>query len=235
MIRSTGQPAASSPRVMLPVPAPSSSTGPGRAGSTSRAIVAATGAPLGQMAAICSGLRNHSPKNNAVSAIIGWLPRRSWGALYQLYVTAFLHPDFVLVAGSVAKRSSTVGRGSLAKRSSNHGRQPMLLTNLTAGFCVITTGAHLATVAVAGWRCGRSKRAIRPPAVPAISLLRPVCGDENLLAETLGSSFRLDHPDYEILFCAARQDDPAVPVVRRLLAANPEATAQPLIGGGGDA
>src|ERR1700676_734195 len=94
MIRSSGQPAASNPRVMLPVPAPSSSTGPGRAGSTSRAMAAATGAPLGQIAAICSGLRNHSPKNNAVSAIIGALPAVT-GSTYQLYVTAFLHPDLV--------------------------------------------------------------------------------------------------------------------------------------------
>jgi ceramide glucosyltransferase len=109
----------------------------------------------------------------------------------------------------------------------------MLLANLTTGFCVITTGAHLATVAVAGWRCRRSKRANRPPAVPAISLLRPVCGNENFLAETLGSSFRLNHSDYEILFCAARQDDAAVPVVRRLLAANPEAPARLLIGDDG--
>jgi ceramide glucosyltransferase len=109
----------------------------------------------------------------------------------------------------------------------------MLLTNLTAGFCVLTTGAHLATVAVAGWRCRRSRRAILPAALPAVSLLRPVCGDENLLAETLGSSFRLDHRDCEILFCAARQDDPAVPIVRRLLAANPGAPARLLIGDDG--
>src|SRR5580704_1131108 len=105
----------------------------------------------------------------------------------------------------------------------------MLLTNLTAGFCVITTGAHLATVAVAGWRCRPSKRPNRSAALPAVSLLRPVCGNENFLAETLGSSFRLDHRDCEILFCAARQDDGAVPVVRRLLAANPEAPARLLI------
>jgi ceramide glucosyltransferase len=109
----------------------------------------------------------------------------------------------------------------------------MFLTNLTVGFCLIATGAHLATVAVAGWRCRRSKRAILPAALPAVSLLRPVCGDENLLAETLGSSFRLDHRDCEILFCAARQDDPAVPIVRRLLAANPGAPARLLIGDDG--
>src|SRR4029077_9797133 len=85
----------------------------------------------------------------------------------------------------------------------------------------------------AGWRCRPSKRPNRSAALPAVSLLRPVCGNENFLAETLGSSSRLDHRDCEILFCAARQDDGAVPVVRRLLAANPEAPARLLIGDDG--
>jgi len=70
----------------------------------------------------------------------------------------------------------------------------MLLANLGVGFCVIATGADLATVAVAARRAAAPKRAIRLAAAPAISLLRPVCGDENFLAETLGSSFQLDHP-----------------------------------------
>src|ERR1700751_281101 len=109
----------------------------------------------------------------------------------------------------------------------------MLLTNLPAVFCVIPTGAHLATVALAGWRCRRSKPAIRSAALPAVSLLRPVCGNENFLAETLGSSFRLGPRDCEILFCPARQDDPAVLVVRSLLAANPGASARLLIGDDG--
>src|ERR1700730_17995816 len=148
---------------------------------------------------------------------------------------SFFYPRFGGPQMSVAKRSSTAGRGSACETLKQPQAVPMLLANLTTGFCVVATGAHLATVAIAARRCRRPKRPIRPLSVPAISLLRPVCGDENFLAETLGSSFRLDHPDYEILFCAARQDDPAVPVVRRLLAANPEATAQPLIGGGGDA
>jgi hypothetical protein len=39
--RSGGQPARSNPRVRLPVPAPSSSTGPGWSRSTSRAMTAA--------------------------------------------------------------------------------------------------------------------------------------------------------------------------------------------------
>jgi len=107
----------------------------------------------------------------------------------------------------------------------------MLLANLAGGFCAVATSVQLASVSVAAWRCRRA--AAKPMAVPAVSLLRPICGYENFLAETLGSSFRLDVPDYEILFCAARQDDPAVPIVRRLIEANPRVPARLLIGDDG--
>jgi ceramide glucosyltransferase len=108
----------------------------------------------------------------------------------------------------------------------------MLLANLASGFCVVATCVQLASVSVAAWRC-RYRAATKPGAVPAVSLLRPICGAENFLVETLGSSFPLDYPDYEILFCAARQDDPAVPIVRRLIEAHPRVTARLLIGDDG--
>jgi ceramide glucosyltransferase len=64
-------------------------------------------------------------------------------------------------------------------------------------------------------------------------VLRPVCGIENFLMETLASSFQLNHPDYEVIFCAARPDDPAVPVVRQLIAAHPRVPARLLVGDDG--
>ena len=107
----------------------------------------------------------------------------------------------------------------------------MFLETLASSFCAAATGVHLASVLVAVRRCRRAGPA--KPALPAVSLLRPVCGAENFLAETLGSSFGLDYPDYEILFCAARRDDPAVPIVRSLMEANPELPARLLIGDDG--
>jgi ceramide glucosyltransferase len=47
---------------------------------------------------------------------------------------------------------------------------------------------------------------------------------------TLGSTFRLDHPGLEILFCSAREHDAAVPLVRRLMAEHPDIDARLLIG-----
>jgi ceramide glucosyltransferase len=110
----------------------------------------------------------------------------------------------------------------------------MMFANFAVGFCAAATGVHLASIAIAVFRC-RLRTA--PPgsldAIPAVSVLRPVCGNENFLAETLASSFRLDHCDYEVIFCAARPDDPAVPIVRQLIAANPQLEARLLVGDDG--
>lgn len=107
----------------------------------------------------------------------------------------------------------------------------MIAESLASGFGALAIGVQLASVSVAAWRCRRKPR--KPMTLPAVSLLRPVCGNENFLAETLGSTFRLDVPDYEILFCAARPDDPAVAIVRRLIEANPQVPARLLIGDDG--
>lgn len=65
---------------------------------------------------------------------------------------------------------------------------------------------------------------------PKVSILRPVCGLENNLEETLISTFALDYPDFEILFCVAQANDPVGPLVDRLIAAHPQVTAKLLIG-----
>ena len=94
----------------------------------------------------------------------------------------------------------------------------MISANLAAGFCAATTAAHLVTIVIAAFRCRRrTAQAFFTGTVPAVSVLRPVCGVENYLTETLASSFQLNHPDYEVIFCAARQDDPAVAIVRRII------------------
>lgn len=65
---------------------------------------------------------------------------------------------------------------------------------------------------------------------PFVTLLRPVCGVDAFDAETLRSSFAQAYRDYEIIFCAPSEDDPAVPLVRRLIADHPGVTARLLIG-----
>ncbi len=68
---------------------------------------------------------------------------------------------------------------------------------------------------------------------PPVSIVRPVCGVEPFEQLTLGSTFKLTYPDYEIIFCCGREDDPVVPIVRSLIAAHPERDARLLIGDDG--
>ncbi len=76
----------------------------------------------------------------------------------------------------------------------------------------------------------QARPAIPPSPAPPVTILRPVHGLEHQLEETLGSGLRLDYPDYETLFCAEDEDDPAVALVRALIARHPGAKAQLLIG-----
>jgi ceramide glucosyltransferase len=63
-----------------------------------------------------------------------------------------------------------------------------------------------------------------------VSLVRPICGLENHIEETLESAFHLDYPRYEIIFCAAAASDSACALVRRLIADHPHVPARLLIG-----
>jgi ceramide glucosyltransferase len=101
-------------------------------------------------------------------------------------------------------------------------------------FCGTAFVFHIASVIIAGWRCrprppAQSKR-VAPPATPPVSIVRPVCGLDNFLEETLRTSFHLDYPGYEVIFCIASSRDPAIAVVQELIAAHPQSEARLLVG-----
>src|SRR4030095_13502106 len=56
------------------------------------------------------------------------------------------------------------------------------------------------------------------------------CGIENYLEATLSSTFWLQYPIYEIIFCVAHADDAALPLIRRLIARHPTVQAKLLVG-----
>ena len=97
-------------------------------------------------------------------------------------------------------------------------------------FCILATAIHLASALAAIIRC-RAPVAHLPASHPAppVSLVRPICGIENYVEETLASAFALDYPRYEIVFCVASAQDPVVPIVRRLMAAHPHVPALLLV------
>jgi ceramide glucosyltransferase len=101
-----------------------------------------------------------------------------------------------------------------------------------AFFLVATTSAHVTSIAIAAFRLRRGMPGKRPApeTLPAVSLVRPLCGIDNYASDTLGSTFGLDYPRYEILFCVASAKDPVVPLIETLISRQPEADAKLLVG-----
>ena len=63
-----------------------------------------------------------------------------------------------------------------------------------------------------------------------MTILRPVCGLDPYEELTLRSGFELTYPNYRLIFCCARADDPVVLLINKLMAAYPGVPAQLLIG-----
>jgi ceramide glucosyltransferase len=97
--------------------------------------------------------------------------------------------------------------------------------------CLALTLINLASLAIAAARLRAATR-YDPSEASAepVTIIRPVCGLEPWIEETLASGFSLDYPHYELIFCVARSDDPVVPLLRRLMAAHPRIASRLLVG-----
>jgi ceramide glucosyltransferase len=95
-----------------------------------------------------------------------------------------------------------------------------------AGFCVTVHLAGIGLALVALWR----KPAGGPALLPPVTVLRPICGLEPFLEETLTTTFQADYPRFELIFCAADPADPAIALVERLIARHPGVAARILTG-----
>jgi ceramide glucosyltransferase len=92
----------------------------------------------------------------------------------------------------------------------------LLLAGSVAG-CAYLIYAGVATRRFAG-------RAPEGPAdSPAVSILKPLCGEDPDLYENLASFCRQDYPRWQVVFGVQDPRDPAIAVVRRLMAAFPTA------------
>ena len=99
---------------------------------------------------------------------------------------------------------------------------------LIALACAVTACYQIAAL-VASWRHLRR----RPPAggwTPGVSLLKPVRGVEPWFEEAVRSHATQDYPEFEILFAAGAPDDPAVGVIRKVMAERPSAPIRILVG-----
>lgn len=97
-------------------------------------------------------------------------------------------------------------------------------------FLVSLLSLQFAACALVLIRFHRLPRCTEQAAFPPLTVLRPVCGLEPDLERTLATSFSPQSGDCEVLFCVASATDPAVPVVRDLIARHPETPARLLIG-----
>ena len=101
-----------------------------------------------------------------------------------------------------------------------------------ACFCLATTAIHFVSIVIAGMRLRRTTptEPLSHQEFPPVSLVRPLCGIDNYAAETLRTSFELDYPCCEVLFCVASAKDPVIPLVEALITEHPNASAKLLIG-----
>lgn len=99
-----------------------------------------------------------------------------------------------------------------------------------AGTSAIAAIIHLTSIALTMFKL--SVRPVKKSShgTPPVSVVRPVCGLDADAETTLRSTFHLDYPGYEIIFCVASPNDPVVPLVRRLIAEHSGVRAQLLIG-----
>jgi ceramide glucosyltransferase len=76
-----------------------------------------------------------------------------------------------------------------------------------AAVAAVLMAVQLASVALATWRL-RAARTKRNAASPSVTLLVPVRGLDPFAQRTLGSAFRQDYDNYEIVFTVASPADP---------------------------
>jgi ceramide glucosyltransferase len=93
-----------------------------------------------------------------------------------------------------------------------------VLTHLLAAGCAGLAGAGIVQSASGYGLLRRKQREVTPTLSiwPAITVLKPLCGDETLLETALSSFCAQDYPNFQIVFGVQNAADPALVVVDRL-------------------
>lgn len=108
---------------------------------------------------------------------------------------------------------------------------PLALAKILSGAGFVASIAYLVFAITQVVRY-RPRRAAGTGPRPPITLAKPICGLEAELEENLRSCFVQDYPRYEIVFGVRDPEDPALPVVRKVMAEFPGVDATLLVTGG---
>ena len=102
---------------------------------------------------------------------------------------------------------------------------PLFAVRAALLVCISSALVYYAVACVAGllWFADRRRqRALGLSFTPPATIFKPVRGADAEAYENFASFCRQDYPDYQILFGAREADDPAVPIIRQLIADFPE-------------
>jgi ceramide glucosyltransferase len=102
-----------------------------------------------------------------------------------------------------------------------------LLLGLVAMVAVTSTLFSMACVV---WVTRNRRSRSLPDFAPPVTIFKPLKGLDEELEENLRSFFRLDYPTFQLLFCVADADDPAIEVVKKLQSEFPDQDAQLVVG-----
>jgi ceramide glucosyltransferase len=81
----------------------------------------------------------------------------------------------------------------------------------------VTPLVYYAFASCCAWRYAGRNRRSAGTVTPPVTILKPVRGLDRETYENFVSFARQDYPEFEMLFAVAEEDDPAVPVIRRVI------------------
>jgi ceramide glucosyltransferase len=110
-----------------------------------------------------------------------------------------------------------------------------LNVNLLLGLvAIVAVGSTLLGTVALGWVTrrarGRRQQTTGGAFTPPVTIFKPLKGLDEELEDNLRSFFLLDYPVYQLLFGVADENDPAIEVVRKLLAEFPGHDARLVVG-----
>ncbi len=100
-----------------------------------------------------------------------------------------------------------------------------ILLGLIAAIAVVVT---LFAMASLFWVTRRRRGLVEH--MPPVSIFKPLKGLDEGLEGNLRSFFELDYPTFQLLFCVADPDDPAIALVQRLVREYPDRDARLVVG-----